>query len=136
MEGNTEGHRKRRIEGQMEEYVEKDTHMEMIYARSGITHGGDLHIYAGHTMEGTQHGGDIDMEMTNRQLLIPRYAWPELQVHICGRKDTPAASPPLVRMSPSKRSRILQCIRPEIPIDITLALSLNCSAGSGILVDG
>lgn len=43
--GHTEGHKKGQMEGHLEEHIEKDTHMEIIYTRSGNTHGGDIHIY-------------------------------------------------------------------------------------------
>ena len=64
IKGNMEGHKKGHIEGQMEKRIEKDTYMEMIYTRSGITHERDVHIYARetswrrYTMEGTVHKGD------------------------------------------------------------------------------
>ena len=46
MERSTEGHRKGHMKGQIKEHIEKDRHMEMIYARSRIIHRGDIHIFA------------------------------------------------------------------------------------------
>ena len=47
----------------MEEHIEKDTHLEMMYTRSGNIYGEDIHIYGG-----DHHRGDYTEVTTKRGL--------------------------------------------------------------------
>ena len=112
MDKQTEGHRKGHTEGHPEEHIEKDPHMEVMYTRSGHTHGGNTYG-GGHTWRGHAHGKDLkaaanptvlipncegiyEVEKAHLQFLLLWYVCPQARLpefyNVSGQKSPPAAA--------------------------------------------